>query len=66
MGFALSKWPHLHRAYIVTVPEYFSQSVYSREATRILTKRKKVNGALPNQFRVKKGSFNDFISRVMK
>ena len=20
MGFALSKWPHLHRAYVVTVP----------------------------------------------
>ena len=27
MGFALSKWPHLHRAYLVTVPEYLSQSV---------------------------------------
>ena len=27
MGFALSKWPHLHRAYLVTVREYLSQSV---------------------------------------
>ena len=27
VGFALSKWPHLHRAYLVTVPEYLSQSV---------------------------------------
>ena len=24
MGFALSKWPHLHRAYLVTVPKYLS------------------------------------------
>ena len=28
MGFALSKWPHLHRAYLVTVREYLSQSVF--------------------------------------
>ena len=27
VGFAFSKWPHLHRAYLVTVPEYLSQSV---------------------------------------
>ena len=30
MGFALSKWPHLHRAYLVTVREYLSQSVEIR------------------------------------
>ena len=28
VGFALSNRPHLHRAYLVTVPEYLSQSVY--------------------------------------
>ena len=27
VAFALSKWPHLHRAYLVTVREYLSQSV---------------------------------------
>ena len=28
--FALSKWPHLHRAYLVTVPEYLSLAVAMR------------------------------------
>ena len=30
VGFALSKWPHLHRAYVVTVPFILILAVYSR------------------------------------
>ena len=36
-GFALSKWPHLHRAYLVTVPEYLSQSVTASLETSIIS-----------------------------
>ena len=35
MGFALSKLPHLHRAYLVTVPVYLSlaESIYILDTT---------------------------------
>ena len=34
MGFALSKWLHLHRAYLLTDPEYLSLVVFTCKWTR--------------------------------
>ena len=32
VGFALSKWPHLHRAYLVTVCSHLTRSVYQSKS----------------------------------
>ena len=35
VGFALSKWPHLHRAYVVTVPFILILAVSEQEQTLV-------------------------------
>ena len=43
VDFALSNWPHLHRAYLVTVPKYFSLSAH-RQWIMLYTASNKSNG----------------------
>ena len=38
VGFALSKWPHLHRAYVVTVPFILILAVYNLSLDQLAQK----------------------------